>query len=447
LHRFYRSGFFPAENEKEGLNTEIEEEERLSEDSLSDMGNRLHVTMLKMTILFGLGFGAMNYFIGTRMEIYLSLSLVPVGVFFLWVYNLGYRVISKILALIFIVAIISSVSMVVSPDVLSPIFLIPIVTGTLIIFPGKEQKIGYVLGFGVFILLITLLMGDFQIGEPLPRTAEKIFLDKVTNILGVAVMCLLEIYYVMRVSQTIQKQLAERGENLRQSNKRLTSLVHSRESMVSILSHDLRSPLTLIVSTLDLLKPGRFPPDQLEGLVEKVSNRTKNTLLMLDSLLLWSKSQSDMEGIVKERVFLKEISLNLLAYCELLSVEKKVNYEISLPESGELMANRVMLDTIFRNLVSNAFKFTHKDGLIRVQGNVSGEFWQFEVEDNGRGMKPEILQNLRNGISFSTEGTNKEKGHGLGIQIVRDFLMKLGGSVEVESVEGKGTKFSFRLPV
>lgn len=427
--------------------TEFQQEEKISEDSLSDMGNQLHVTMLKMTIFFGLGFGIMNYFIGTRMEIFLALSLVPVAVFFLWVYNLSYSVLSKIFSLIFMVAIITSVSMLVSPDVLSPLFLIPIVTGTLIIFPGKEQKIGYVMGMSIFILLIILLFCDFQIGEPVPRTSEKIFLDKVSNILGVAVMCIMEIFYVMRVSKTIQKQLAERSENLSQSNKRLTSLVQSRESMLSILSHDLRSPLTLIVSTLDLMKPGRFPSEQLDGLVEKVSNRTKNTLLMLDSLLLWSKSQSDAGNLVKEKVFLKQTRNNLLNYCELLSAEKKVRYEINLPENGELWANRVMLDAIFRNLVSNSFKFTAKDGLISVNGYLSGEFWIFELEDNGRGMKPEILQNLQNGMSFSTEGTNKEKGHGLGIQIVRDFLLKLGGSIEADSEEGKGTKFTFRLPV
>ena len=411
------------------------------------MGNRLHVTMLKMTVLFGLGFGAMNYFIGTTMEIFLALSLVPVAVFFLWVYNLGYRVVSKVLSLMFIVAIIASVSMVVSPDVLSPIFLIPILIATLIIFPGKEQKIGYVLGFLIFILLITLLLGDFQIGVPPPRTPEKIFADKVTNILGVAVICMLEIFFIMQVSKKIQLLLAERSEVVRQSNKRLTSLVQSRESMGSILSHDLRSPLTLIVSPLDLLKPGRFTPDQLGDLLEKVGNRTRNTLLMLDSLLLWSRSHLEGNAYEPELISLGDVKKSIQDYCDLLSTEKAVACEIMIPAEKQLKVNRIMLETILRNLVSNAFKFTPVTGSIKVAATEEGGSWIFRVADTGRGMSAEALQNLRNGMSFSTEGTDREKGHGLGIQIVRDFIQRMHAGFEVESEPGKGTSFSIRIPL
>jgi signal transduction histidine kinase len=297
------------------------------------------------------------------------------------------------------------------------------------------------------VLLFVLLYGDFQISTPPIRSPEKLHADRVSNIFSTAVLCVLEIFLVMRVSKTIQRLLAERSENLMQNNKRLTSLVKSRESMVSILSHDLRSPLTLIVSTLELLKPGKFPEEQLEGLVEKVSNRTKNTLFMLDSLLLWSSTQSEGIHVFKETVFLKQIHHNLQQYCEMMAAEKPLAFEVHMPESGELQSNRVMLDTILRNLVSNAFKFTRKeDGFIKVSAEEQDSQWRFRVEDNGRGMKPETLEKLRNGMVFSTEGTDKEKGHGLGIQIVRDFLQKLGGQISVESEEGKGACFIFTLP-
>lgn len=413
---------------------------------LSDMGNRLHVTMLKVTMIFGIGFAILNWFIGTTAEFISAASLVPIGLFFWWLFEKGHRLASKIGAMLIILAIISLVSLMVSSDLLPLIFFIPIMMGMLIIFSGKEQKVGYVMAAITLCLLLVLLYGDFQLAIPPPRSPEKLHADRVSNIFGTAIMCLLEIYFVMRVSKIIQKLLAERSEVLRQNNRRLTSLVQSRESMVSILSHDLRAPLTLIVSTLDLLKPGLFPPDELDGLVEKVSNRTKNTLLMLDSLLLWSSTQSDSTAVQTEKVLLKDTSQNLLRYCEMLAGEKRVHYEINFPENGELQSNRVMLDTILRNLVSNAFKFTPKDGHIRVSAETNAEAWQFRVEDTGRGMKPETLAQLRNGITFSTEGTNKEKGHGLGIQIVRDFLHKLGGQIQVESEEEKGSCFTFSLP-
>jgi signal transduction histidine kinase len=429
------------------LNTEFQEGERLSEDMLAEMGNRLHTTMLKMTVFFGLGFGLMNYFVGNPIEIYLALSLVPVGLFFLWIFKLGYRILSKIFSIVLIVAIICSVSMVVSPEVLSPIFLIPTLIGTLIIFTGKEQRIGFLLGFGIFVLLVALLIGDFQLGEPLPRSPQKIFIDKVTNILSVAIICLVEVYFVMQVGVKIQTLLAQRSEGLRQSNKRLTSLVNSRESMVSILSHDLRSPLTLIVSALDLLKPGRFAPDQLEDLLEKVGSRTRNTLLMLDSLLLWSRSHLEGTAYDPELISLGEIKKSTQDYCDLLSAEKAVPCEIMMPAEQQLNVNRIMLETILRNLISNAFKFTPENGWIKVSAVNEGSCWIFRVIDSGRGMNAEALQNLRNGISFSTEGTDREKGHGLGIQIVRDFIQRMNAGFEVESELGKGSSFSIRIPV
>jgi signal transduction histidine kinase len=217
--------------------------------------------------------------------------------------------------------------------------------------------------------------------------------------------------------------------------------------MVSILSHDLRSPLTLIVSTMDLLKPGRYSPEQLEGLLEKVGNRTKNTLLMLDSLLLWSRSHLEGTAYEPEMLSLGDVRKSIQDYCELLSAEKAVQCEIQIPAEKQVRVNRIMLETILRNLVSNAFKFTSAEGKIQISAEEKDKFWIFCVSDSGKGMNEEALQNLRNGISFSTEGTDREKGHGLGIQIVRDFLQKMNAGFELNSEPGKGTSFTFRIPV
>jgi len=431
------------------LRTEFQEGEQLSEDMLAQMGNLLHVTMLKLTIIFGLVFGVLNYFIGTSAEIILSLSLVPVCGFFLWLYNAGYKILSKVISMLAIALILSLVSLMVSPEALTPVYFIPILGGILIIFPGKEQKIGYAMAAVILSLMLFLLIGDagVQLVTPALKSPEKLYADRVSNIIGLAIMCILEVYFVMRVGKQIQKLLAERSENLRQSNKRLTSLVHSRESMVSILSHDLRSPLTLIVSTMDLLKPGRYSPEQLEGLLEKVGSRTKNTLLMLDSLLLWSRSHLEGTAYEPEMVSLGDVRKSIQDYCELLSAEKAVQCEIQIPAEKQVRVNRIMLETILRNLVSNAFKFTSSKGKIQISFEEKDKFWIFCVSDSGKGMNAEALQNLRNGISFSTEGTDREKGHGLGIQIVRDFLQKMNAGFELDSEPGKGTSFSFRIPV
>jgi signal transduction histidine kinase len=431
------------------LITEFQEGERLYEDMLAEMGNLLHTTMLKATMVFGIGFGILNIFIGTKTESFLAFILIPICAFFLWLFAKGYKILSKVLSLLIISLILCLVSLLVSPDVLSPLFFIPILMGTQIVFPGREYKIGYAMLGIILLMLVVVLMGGEKILliNPALKSPEKIYLDRISNILGTVFLCLIEIFYVMRVGKKIQTLLAERSEGLRQSNKRLTSLVHSRESMVSILSHDLRSPLTLIVSTLDLLKPGRFSPDQLEGLLDKVGNRTKNTLLMLDSLLLWSRSHLEGTAYEPELVSSGQIRKSIQDYCDLLSTEKAIPCEILIPVEKQFKVNRIMLETILRNLISNAFKFTPVKGKIQVSATEEAESWIFRVSDTGKGMSAEALQNLRNGMSFSTEGTDREKGHGLGIQIVRDFVQRLNAGFEIESEPGKGTSFSIRIPV
>ena len=216
---------------------------------------------------------------------------------------------------------------------------------------------------------------------------------------------------------------------------------------MSILSHDLRTPLTLIISALDLIRPGRFPLDQMENLIEKVSNRSRGTLLLLDSLILWSRQQSEEGKPEMETVVLQDIGKKLLSFYALLYSEKEVIFELNFPESMKVSGNAAMLDTIFRNLVSNSFKFTPVGGKIKVIAEAIGGSCKFTIADNGRGMTPEALLRIRNGISFSTEGMENEKGNGLGIQIVRDFIGRLNTSIEVNSELGKGTSFSCTLPL
>ena len=403
--------------------------------------------MTKVTIVYGIAFSIVNYLTKRPEELVISLCLIPICLFAWFLFWKGHTLISKLLAISLIMVDISLVSLIVGSATFVLSFFIPILIGILIIFQGKEKRIGYVFCIFGLGLLIFLLTTKIVILSSRTFTSEELRIDQCANLIGAAFMCILEVLFIMQVGNSIQAKLIESGLNIKKSNIILQSMVRNRESMMSILSHDLRTPLTLIISALDLIRPGRFPLDQMENLIEKVTNRSRGTLLLLDSLLLWSRQISEEGKPEMETVVLQDIGKKLLSFYALLYSEKEVFFELNFPESMKVSGNAAMLDTIFRNLVSNSFKFTPVGGKIKVSAEAIGGSCKFTIADNGRGMTPEALLRIRNGISFSTEGMENEKGNGLGIQIVRDFIGRLNTSIEVNSELGKGTSFSFTLPL
>jgi signal transduction histidine kinase len=107
--------------------------------------------------------------------------------------------------------------------------------------------------------------------------------------------------------------------------------------------------------------------------------------------------------------------------------------------------DRDMIEAIFRNLISNAIKFTPPGGNVTIAAQDHGKTWIFSISDNGKGMTSEEIERITGGISFTTSGTNREKGHGLGMQLVQDFIRKHNSSLKIDSMLEQGTTFSFEL--
>ncbi|MFM2201901.1 MAG: hypothetical protein RL040_1101, partial [Bacteroidota bacterium] len=107
--------------------------------------------------------------------------------------------------------------------------------------------------------------------------------------------------------------------------------------------------------------------------------------------------------------------------------------------------DRDMIEAIFRNLISNAIKFTGSGGKVDIAASENSNGWLFRVSDNGKGISRKDIERIISGISFTTAGTDNEKGHGLGMQLVQDFLHKHNSRLEIESELNRGTTFSFQL--
>ena len=167
----------------------------------------------------------------------------------------------------------------------------------------------------------------------------------------------------------------------------------------------------------------------------------------MTNLLEWSHSQLNRIDLKPEHFFIGEIITETFALLHNNAVQKSIILSNLLPEDMTVLAERTMLSTVFRNLISNAIKFTNTGGKIEIYTLPQKDFIEFIVSDNGVGMEKEISDKLfRMDTTITTQGTQNEIGSGLGLILCKEFVEKQGGKIWVESQPGYGSKFHFTLP-
>jgi signal transduction histidine kinase len=168
----------------------------------------------------------------------------------------------------------------------------------------------------------------------------------------------------------------------------------------------------------------------------------------LDDLLSWSRIQSGRMVIEPELLNLNSELQKVLRLFESNIKNKKINLTININSKQEVLADDDMLSLLFRNLISNAIKFTHSGGTVEITAFEEDEEILVVVSDSGVGIKQENIPKLfRIDVQFSTHGTNKESGNGLGLVLCKEIVEKHGGKIWVESEINKGTQFFFTLPL
>ncbi len=232
----------------------------------------------------------------------------------------------------------------------------------------------------------------------------------------------------------------------------LEELNTTRDKFFSIIAHDLRSPFNGIIGLLDVLIV-----NIQEGSIEKtdvylrcIKSSAQSTLNLLENLLDWAKSQTGQMAFRPEIMDIERLIVNVI---EVLSSATKIKnisiiYEESDAEVPDVFADPRLVTTVLRNLISNAIKFTPLNGQINIHTRVFEQQLEISITDSGVGIKDEILPLLFQIDAYiKTKGTENESGTGLGLILCKEFVEKHGGQIWVESMEGKGSTFSFSIPL
>jgi PAS domain S-box-containing protein len=237
-------------------------------------------------------------------------------------------------------------------------------------------------------------------------------------------------------------------EKLAKYSQELNELNASKDKLFSIIAHDLRSPFSPLLGLSEILATDidSLTPEEISGYCTEINKALKNQYNLLENLLNWSRMETG-------KITVNPVNLNLLEcvnkVVNLMDVNAR-NKNISLINSvfaePIVFVDADMLHSIIQNLISNAIKFTKPGGCINILSKEAGNYYELTVADCGIGIRDEDIKNMFGVNSYTTYGTNKEKGTGLGLMICKEMVEKNGGTIRVESNYGKGSKFIFTLP-
>jgi signal transduction histidine kinase len=179
-----------------------------------------------------------------------------------------------------------------------------------------------------------------------------------------------------------------------------------------------------------------------------INTSAVQTFKLLENLLEWANSQRGKLEFLPIPVNLKELVKDELLMAEEMAIGKSIELICDVDESLTILADKNMIKTILRNLISNAIKFTHRNGEVKISARISHKHVDISVSDNGIGMTQATISKLfRLDANLSTRGTDNEKGTGLGLFLCKEFVEKHGGKIWVVSELGKGSTFNFTLPL
>lgn len=253
---------------------------------------------------------------------------------------------------------------------------------------------------------------------------------------------------IVRVMQQISLVAARRI--IMAQNEELRHTISNRDKMYSVIAHDLRSPMASIRMVLNLFVNAVTPEmigQELYDLVDKANKESEETHSLLDNLLKWTKSQTGRLNVVYQDFEINDVVLGVVDIFVIIAETKNIRLNCDLgAEKFKVHADADMLNTVIRNFLSNAIKFSNENSTIDITVRRTGDFARISVRDHGVGIDEDRLANLFSS-GKTTYGTNNEEGSGLGLQLCKDFAVKNGGDVEVESVRGEGSMFSVLVPL
>lgn len=237
------------------------------------------------------------------------------------------------------------------------------------------------------------------------------------------------------------------NKTISEHNNQLDTQIKMKDKLLSIISHDLRHPLINTKGIIELINHGLVSNAEISELIKQLEDQYIKSIALLDNLLFWLRGQMQGIEIEKNKIDIKVLITELMAEQELNYINKKITMHLLIKDSVIINADKEMLKIVFRNLISNAIKFTPSSGLISITYNNSKSFHCIAISDSGIGISKQEIEKISAQNYYSTSGTMQEKGTGFGIMLCKDLIAQHSGNLIIESEPNKGSTFTIQLPI
>ena len=285
-----------------------------------------------------------------------------------------------------------------------------------------------------------------EVGELNSKIKDK--QQQLNQIILIAIILTITLIAILLLFRKISKanvSLNEKNDIINEQNHSLEKTNADKDRLFSIISHDLRGLVSTIQALMKAFSEKRIPLQDFETLLPGIVKNTNNLSNTLDNLLTWSMAKNGIQ-LVPEQVNINQCIQESLALFEEQMSLKNITTQNNCADF-EVFVDKNHLDVILRNLLNNAVKFSYPNATIEIDGFDHGNKIEIRILDHGVGMPADQLRKINNNEVFkSATGTSGEKGSGLGLQLVKDFVEKNGGKFHIESKEQVGTTMCFTVP-
>ena len=244
-----------------------------------------------------------------------------------------------------------------------------------------------------------------------------------------------------------KKEIVHKAQLLEQHTAALDEHNKVKDKLFSIISHDLKSPMYALKNIFSNAQKFDLPAEEIKSMLPDIVNDLNYTTALMENLLQWAKWQMQSNSIHPQTIDVNKLVKEAVQLLHLQAEAKKIKVETKADLLVCAWADRNMISLVLRNLLSNAIKFTPERGRIVMGSSESSSCVEVYVQDSGMGISKEEITKIYNDEFYTTNGTNDERGTGLGLMLCKEFLDKNNGRLAIESKPGKGSTFSFTLPL
>lgn len=288
---------------------------------------------------------------------------------------------------------------------------------------------------------------DLIIGNEKALAEQK---NYVTGILGLVLLLMVITFLVKRnegIQKKLNKELTSKKGLLEKNELELLEINETKDKLFSIIGHDLRGPIGAFQGLLQLFSKGEVEQKEFLTFIPKLKEDIDHISFTLNNLLSWGQTQMNGSTTKPAVVDLENIaSINIKLLSE-IALSKSIKVINKIEEHTMVWSDPNQIDIVIRNLISNALKFTPKNGSITVSAFEQNEYWEVSIQDTGVGIDQETQDKLFiKNSNITTYGTDNEKGTGLGLTLCKEMVENNKGTIWVNSILNQGTCFKFTLP-